>query len=203
MPFDASALKTASEQAGFDEPPPPDLYEAELVKAEVFQSKAGEDWLRFGWKVLTGRRQGHEWSHIQALERYKADGTDNEGALAVTARILGNLGIDVVSQINDVTDLPKLLDPLLGGAYTVEVKRNGNFVNTTPHARLESFQTQMPPSGYGDGPLPGAPGNAIFKGDDPAPAPPPDVPSGAETFRRETAPKKGDLDPETGEPIPF
>lgn len=210
MPFDPNALRTAAESApGFDEPPPPDIYEAELIKAETFLSKAGEDWLRLTWKVLTGRLRDHCWSHIQALERYKADGSDNEMALAITARILSSIGVDIAA-IQTPNDLLPLLDRVRGSAFEVEVKRNGSFVNTTPKRRLESVQQDMPTGGYGQQ---AQPSSAIFQGvetgevrrdieKDHSVSDVPGDPNGEFVHPREKL-EKGSIDPETGEPIPF
>lgn len=207
MPFNPSDLTRAAEAApGWDEPPPPDVYEAELTKAETFMSKAGEDWLRLTWKVLTGRLRDHTWSHIQTLERYKADGSDNEVALSITARILTALGINVSPEMNLLAEL----DHVRGGAYEVEVKRNGSFVNTTPKQKLASVQTELGAGGYGQAP---AQSSAIYQGDGPdareraateeGRTPPSDVPGPQAGEFVHPPPKKGDIDPETGEPIPF
>jgi len=221
MPFDPTALRTAAEAPGWDEAPPPDTYEAELIKAEVFAAKSnGSEWLRLGWKVLSGRLVDHEWSHIQTLERYKPDGEDNEMALSITARILSTLGIDIAA-IQTADDLPRQLATVRGQAYAVEVKRNGNFINTTPKNRLASYQPSMPGTGYGETPAQSAQ-SAIYQGDGPAQAgglltqeqqpsrlPEPtgesDVPGPkpGEFVHPEPPPQKGDIDPATGEAIPF
>lgn len=221
MPFDPTALRTAAENPGWDEPPPPDIYDAELTKAEVFTAKAGGDWLRLGWKVVSGRLVDHEWSHIQTLERYKPNGDDNEMALSITARILTTLGIQL-DALRTADDLPRALAQVRGQVFAVEVKRNGQFINTTPQHRLASYQPSMPGTGYGEVPKQTTQ-SAIYQGDGPATTQQPrypeptgesDVPGPREgEFQHppddgagtplEQPPKKGDIDPATGQPIPF
>ena len=209
MPFDPAALNRAAEAApAFDEPPPPDLYEAELYKAETFVSRAGEDWLRLTWRVLSGRLRDHQWSQIQTLEANKADGSDNEVALGITGRVLTALGIEVAA-IRTPMDLRPMLDKVAGGAYEVEVKRNGAYTNTNVKRKMTSVQTDMDAGGYGQPP---AAQSAVYQGDGPAasntqPMQPPvsDVPQPRpDEFRHEEPPpKRGDIDPATGLPLPF
>jgi hypothetical protein len=216
MPFDPSALQNAATAPGFDEPPPPDVYDAALTKAEIFESKAGQDTLRLGWTVVSGRLVDHQWTHVQSLEPLKPDGSDNSGALGITARILSTLGIEI-AQIKTADDLPRQLAAVRGQVYSVEVKRNGAYVNTMPQSRLSSYQPSMAGTGYGSAPEPAAQ-NAVYGGDGPAnggglltQAKPPqpeitgesDVPGAKPGEFVEQPPQKGDIDPETGEPIPF
>jgi hypothetical protein len=222
MPFNPSALAQAANAPGWDEPPPPAEYDTQLVECEIFESKAGEDMLRFKWRVISGPQRDHEWSHVQSLEPLDRDGNENP-KLFFTARVLSGIGIDVTT-IGSVSDLRRLLDGAEGRAYVVEVKRNGQYTNTTPLRALASVQTEMATSGYGQqlsSPAAGGGGsNAIYQGDagaregnglhlpsgevrrDLERTGESDVPSnGEEAFKH--PPQQGDIDPETGEPIPF
>jgi hypothetical protein len=124
------------------------------------------------------------------------------------------------------SDLRRELDHCLNAAYAVEVKRNGQYVNTMPLRRLDAVQeTMQPPPTTSNGTQYGQQGrastNAIY-GDD---APPrrdersmtlstedvrrepertgeSELGDGSDFTQREPI-KKGDIDPETGEPIPF
>jgi hypothetical protein len=129
-----------------------------------------------------------------------------------------------------LNELRRELEAQKGSNYEVEVKRNGAYVNTTPKSRIGGGTTTSSPSstsetsasGIGSS---GGGSNAIYQGDGPPPGPRPaasggglnlstddvrrdveqtgesDVP--ADTSGFESPPQKGDIDPETGEPIPF
>ena len=222
MGFNASAFAQAAAAPGFDEPPPPALYEALFRDFDIFESKAGKLTLRLSWTVLTGQLRDHEWSHVQTLEQYNDQGEDNP-ALAITARVVEAIGVDVqrVSAYEGaqaLTELRRQLGEHTGGAYEVEVKRNGQYVNTTPKQRLRSVQETMPTSASSYGqqqtpkPPPGPRPEASRQGDglnlstddvrrDVERTGESDVPSDASGFER--PPQRGDVDPETGEPIPF
>lgn len=195
MPFDPTALQRAAEEAPtWDEPPPSDRYEAELILAEPFVSRQrGEDMLRVRWRVLTGALRDHEWSYVHPLEA-EAPG------LNFTAEFMtAVLGTDAagLAGLRTLPEIGQALKAALGTAFEVEVKRNGSYTNTYVQRRLGAVQTEMPVSNYGRAP---AAGNAIYQGEDPPPRS--DIPeSGPDEFVH--PPQKGDIDPATGEPIPF
>jgi hypothetical protein len=210
MPFNPVALKEARDASGFDSPPPPNDYDAAMYKADIFESKTGEDYLRLRYRVVgAGTYRDHEWSTIHTLEEYNRQGEPNLG-LSVTAQVLEGLGIDL-GGIDSKVDLRRRLDAVEGSVFRVEVKRNGQYVNTTPTASIETRVAQntasAPPvqQGYGEPPaqMSMAPsgGNAIYQGDGPAttPAPPPQSDVPGEGF----PPQRGSVDPGTGEEIPF
>lgn len=217
MPFNPTALRNAGEQTGFDEAPPPASYEAELYKAETFYANTtGEQFLRLGWKILTGRLRDHKWQTIHCIEDYKPDGTDNEGALRVTMGVLKGMGVEITDAVRTPDDLLAVLHPLVGAPFAIDVKQSGQYRNTWPQNPLASVQQDMPVSGYGQPPQSQ---NAVYQGDGPAqsggllqqaaePRYPEatgesDVPGAKPGEFEEPPPQKGDIDPATGEPIPF
>jgi hypothetical protein len=214
MPFSASALAQAAESPGFEEPPPPADYEAAMYKADVFESKAGENFVRLHYRVLGGPHRDHEWAAIHPIDAESA-------GLGVTAQVLTNLGIDVLALANapgsGIIELRKALDKVEGASYLVEVKRRGQYVNSMPKRTIEQRLADAGPEPevapgqtYGQAP----PRNAILGPEDDAPRPrrrsqePPqaeqltprsDVPQTG----FEAPPERGSVDPETGEVIPF
>lgn len=198
MPFNPSALAQAAQNPGFDEPPPDGDYEVKLYKSTIFEAgpnakTPGAQMLRLHWRVLEGAMRDHEWASIHPLD-------DDAPGLGVTAQVLTTVGIDVVAIAqqtgSNITDLRKALDRVEGGTYTVRVTTKGQYRNTMPQesieARLAENNASAPPSQQGYGEPPAKPAsNAIYQGDDP---PASDVTE---------PPKRGDIDPETGEPIPF
>jgi hypothetical protein len=211
MPFNPTALAQA-QTSGFDEPPPPADYDTELVKAEIFESKSGETFLRLHYRVIAGAQRDHEWSVVHSLEEHNRAGEANP-ALGITARVLSELGIEL-EQIDSIIALRKALDMIEGNAYRVEVKRNGQYVNTTPMASIEQriakATESTPPAqaGYGEPPR-------TQKIDDMVThlAAQTDTPSQYKGLSSQPAsdvssdfagaPQRGSIDPETGQPIPF
>jgi hypothetical protein len=237
MTFNAAALKQAASAPGFDEAPPDSLYETTFRDFDIFESKAGALTLRLSWTVASGQLRDHEWSSVQTLEELNARGEPNP-ALPITARIVETLGVDVdsVSRYEGPEALAELrtqLGKLTGETYEVEVKRNGQYVNTTPKRRLAGPQQSMSNgSTYGQPPaqqqrqqqpaqtsMGGGGGSAILQGDVPERSGlnlstddvrrdtertgESDVPGAGPGDFEHSPPQKGDIDPETGEPIPF
>ena len=204
MPFSPEALAQAASQPGFEEPPPDGDYETSMYKADIFEAKSdGAQYVRLHWRLLAGPLRDHEWASIHAID-------DDAPGLGVTAQVLSTIGVDITALAqtpnSTIVDLRKALDRVEGGTYSVEVKTRGQYRNTMPRKTLEQRLADAGPEPeiapgqtYGQ-PPPGTssppPRNAIFQGDDPPPRS--DVPS--DGF---DAPKKGDIDPETGLPIPF
>jgi hypothetical protein len=234
MPFNPAALSQAATAPGYDEPPPAGHdYESQLVSVEMFESKAGEEFLRVKWRVLAGQHRDHEWSHVQSLEELDRNGEPN-GALVITARVLDSIGVDVDS-ITSRSDLRRELDKYEGGSYLVEIKQNGRYVNTMPKHKLDHVQATMtttpttrdPGVEYrGDAGQPAygqqrASSNAIYQGDEPQQRDERAMSMSTQDVRRDPVrtgesdvpganggefvhpPQRGDIDPETGEPIPF
>jgi hypothetical protein len=185
------------------------------------------------YKVVSGFARDHVWGPPMTLDALKADGEPNGGLSVTKSNMRVLLGDDVVdSQVPTLADLRRALERIVGRQYVVEVVRNGQYVNTYPRRALNSTsgstpnasdygqQQQQPaqPSASGIG-TPAGGSNAVYQGDGPSSSSQQsalgadvrrdvertgqsDVP-GAQPGDFEHPPQKGDLDPETGEPIPF
>lgn len=231
MPFDPQAFANADASGfGGDEPPAPGEYEVRLDSTDIFTARDGErQFAKLTWQVISGYARDHSWGSVHTLDATRPDGEPNAG-LAVTKGILRDVGIDV-DKVESIADLRHELDRVQGNLYIVEVSKNGQYVNTNPRRQLQSFQESMPtPPSTTTTPANGASygqarSNAIYQGDAPASATPTpegqgvlgpdevrregpvrtgesDVPGAVgDEFRH--PPQKGDVDPETGEPIPF
>jgi len=223
MPFDPTAWGNAESEFNRDEPPAPGDYEVRLTDTDIFSAQDGRQFAKVTYTVLTGYARDHVWGVIHTLDATKPDGEPN-GGLAITKRTLRDLGVRV-DEVRSVVELRAELERVKGGLYLVEVSRNGQYVNTRPKRPLAGVQDQMPVANGGQpyGQSPAQPQNAILGADhvtrdvervggsDVTPAG-----AGAE-FGREAAtpgdevpwgeqkapPKRGEIDPETGEAIPF
>jgi hypothetical protein len=207
MPFDPTAFANAESDFNRDEPPANGEYEVRLSDTDIISAKDGRQFAKLTYTVLTGFARDHIWGVVHTLDAMNPQGDPNPG-LAITKRTLRDLGVNV-DEVQSVKDLRDELARVQGGIYLVEVSRNGQYVNTRPKRRLEGVQDQMPVNGdaqrYGQPP----PQNAILGSDfarrDLERTGESDItPAGAtEGFDRSRAPKQGEIDPETGEPIPF
>lgn len=229
MPFDPDGWLSAVEETKSDEAPPDALYEVELVDTDIAtRNSDGVQWITLAWKVIAGAQRDARWTSWHTLERFKADGDRNPG-LGFTVQALRTMGLDVDNtRYGSEHELRSALATLEQSGYTVEVKRSGTFTNTYVKGKLDNV---APPSAttYGQEPAraaestPGARStgaSAIYQGDgpeaqngptladegraavDPTPTGESDVPgAGAGDFVH--PPQKGEIDPETGEPIPF
>jgi hypothetical protein len=230
MPFDPSGFREAVDESKTDEAPPDAIYETELVESQIITRRSdGAQWAKFAWKVVAGPQRDSRWESLHTLERFKPDGERNPG-LVFTVQALRAMGLDVDNTpYNSDRELEDALRTLEGKGYTVEVKRSGGFVNTYPKGVLETYAPSLPGSG-GDTPAYGqqraAPANAIMGRDDGGTSAPPQTlgqagapitrdverdpnvsdvttPTDVEAFTTREPVQKGDIDPETGQPIPF
>jgi len=226
MPFEPGAFAEAVAESSGGDAPPDAIYEAEVVKSDVITRRSdGAQWVKFTWRVISGPHRDAQWDSLHTLERFKADGDRNPG-LVFTVQALRTMGLDVDNtQYGSDHELEQALLELEGKGYSVEVKTSGAFTNTYPKGQLHDYAPSLPANGapaYGQQRAPA--GNAIYQGDDPTPpsqqtlgqAGEPirqdiertgesDVttPADVAQFDRSQAPKQGDIDPETGEAIPF
>lgn len=230
MPFDPSGFREAASESGSSEAPPDALYDAEVVTSKIATRQSdGVQWAVFTWRVLSGPHRDAQWDSMHTLERFKADGERNPG-LAFTVQALRAMGVNVDDPSVSASEqaLERTLQELEGHGYSVEIKRSGTFVNTYPKERLESYAASLPGSGGDDAPRYGQqrqPANAIMGDDSGGMSAPPqtlaqagapivrdvertgesDVTTAADVaaFDRSSAPQRGDVDPETGDEIPF
>lgn len=225
MPFSMQALASAATDS--DAPPDGD-YRASMWQADIFESKAGAQFIRLHYRVLEGEHRDHEWTQIHPLD-------PDAGGLKFTTDALMACGVDVIALAENpnagIYDLRRELDRVEGVELDVFVERKGRYTNSTPRPALETTMAARGTDSYGQPPAQRAmdvgsgaarPGNAIYGGDQPTRGPIADMPRRvmAEAEARvaearsavpssdvpsdfDGPPQRGEIDPETGEPIPF
>jgi hypothetical protein len=102
-------------------PPPPGMYDVELSKARAFLSKKDEAWVSLTFKVTSKRARDHEWDVLLGFR--------SQGQANVAKNQIAKLGVDVDS-VGDLDGLDQALGRKVGGYFAVEVKQNGDYVNT-------------------------------------------------------------------------
>ena len=225
MPFDPQAWAEA-DSGGGGEAPPDGLYEVELADAKIVTTRADEDKAIMTWRVISGPHRDSEWETWHTFEPKTKDGEPNPG-IGYTKQMLRTMRfpVDDPSASNSLDAIKRNLAELVGKGYTIDVKRNGTFVNVYARGVLDTYAPSLPGSGGDDAPTYGQPrqqpSNAIMGHDGGGVSAPPQTladagridvertgesdvtkPADVETFTHEPV-QKGDIDPETGEPIPF
>jgi hypothetical protein len=198
MPFDATAMREAANETPGGEAPPDGLYDAELTAGELATRKSdGVQWAAMTFRVMSGPHRDAQWTSMWTLERFKSDG-ERSGGFGITVQSLRTMGVDV-DQVFSEADLKRALSGLEGSGFSVEVKRNGQWLNTNPRSRLETPSLQG--SGYGQQPQSLGAQTRVDTIEHNGAS---DVTSDADVqaFDRSSAPKQGDVDPATGEAIP-
>jgi hypothetical protein len=219
MPFNPNAWKQASEGTRDAEAPPDGEYDVELYDSTIITARAdGRQWIKLTWTALAGAQRDRTWSSLHTIDHLTRDGELNTG-LGITIESLEKMYGGKLPVVNSEDELRDLVAGLENRPYVIEVKRNGNFTNAYVRRRLEQAEPSLPGTGgYGSAPSNG-PGNAVYAGDVIAAQTTPAELAGrmpertgeSDVTKREdvaaftpSAPvKKGDIDPETGEPIPF
>lgn len=226
MPFDPDAFRSAAASSN-DEAPPDAHYDAELIDSTIVTANAdGRQWLKLTWKVLAGAQRDESWASLHTIDAYKQDGETNPG-LGYTIDSLRKMGVTRVDEprdsplaINDDDDLRAAVREFHGRGFDVEVKRSGRFVNTYPSHPLDVVAPSLPGTGGGGGAARPS-GNAIYGSDGPAQQSQATLseqaqqsrepvhvggsdvtPEGAADELRQPY-KKGDVNPDTGEPFQF
>jgi hypothetical protein len=194
MPFNAADMY-AEATARRDDAPPDGFYDVDLIDSTIITANAtGRQSLKLTWKVLTGAQRDESWSTLHTLERYRTDG-ELSGGLGVTTDMLRKMGLTQLDEpsespnaLRNGDDLRAAVRQLHGRSYHVEVKRSGQWTNTNVRGTLE-----VTASGYSTQPV----------ADNPQVR---DVQRTGQTdipVESSSPPQQGDIDPETGDPIPF
>lgn len=204
MPFDPTAMREAANETPGGEAPPDGLYDAECTAAELATRKSdGVQWAAMTFRVMSGPHRDAQWTSMWTLERFKSDG-ERSGGFGITVQSLRTMGVDV-DQVYSEADLKRALSGLEGSGFSVEVKRNGQWLNTNPRDRLETPSLQGSTSTYGQQQPQPQPLGAPTRVDTIEHTGASDVtsPEDVAAFDRSSAPKQGDVDPATGDAIPF
>ena len=203
MPFDPSAWANAQSEFNRDEPPAPGVYTVVLAGGSTITAReSGRQSAKLTWKVTEGFAADHVWGSLHTLEPFNKDGEPSAG-LGMTKQALRTLGVDVAA-CKTIEALEDELARIGGTKAIVEVTQSGQWTNTNVK-RLVEPPPGPPPSGYGKPPEERGvfdPVRQDLVRDDP---PTSDVPGAGERefVHSPAAPQRGDIDPETGEEIPF
>lgn len=139
--FDAAAWQQADPDS-FDtsEPPAPGTYEAEFVNGRAFHSKGGNDIVVVTFRVLSGPRAGHAWDVLHGFK--------NDGQTKATKGTCSRLGVNVET-VASLEDLDAALKAKAGEYFTVDVVRNGDYVNTyvKDRVRADTIRSDIPDDG--------------------------------------------------------
>jgi hypothetical protein len=116
--------------------PPDGTHTAWLERTSVFDSKAGQTFIRACWRTTD---MAYYWESLH--------GTEGNGK-PHTQRLLGALGIDLehMGSWDQVGDELAVRENI---AFLVGVKHNGNFLNTTVEGRPDTVQPEIPPDDRG------------------------------------------------------
>lgn len=121
--------------------PEPGVYETSVQDARAFTSEKGNDVMVVELRVLSGPEEGHTWSEVRGFK--------NEGSIKAAKSMCARLGVDVAS-INSLDRLDTALETVIGQYYAIEVKRNGEYLNTYITGRLTSAppKSDVPNDGF-------------------------------------------------------
>jgi hypothetical protein len=189
-----------SDSGGFDEPPPFGTYEVEVTHAGAFESKDGRAFAKLTFRVLAGTELGHEWDQIGSLEG---------GGLFYTKGRLHALGYPTERPVDSLQELDYKLGQVIEGVQAVVKVEpgTGGYTNTEILRRLGAADVPHPEGVPPD--VPGAKADEFVHPQQASleesftPSPPVAKPRPEPQTVPAGPPQKGDIDPETGEPIPF
>jgi hypothetical protein len=119
MPVDMTAFKQASVQLDSNEPPPPGLYNVRVEDCHIFDSQAGDTYLKMGYSITGEKHRGHMWTQLHGFKTSQLDFTKSH---------LKMLGVDVHVASQD--EIEQQLEDIIGKHYTVEVVQRGQYTNT-------------------------------------------------------------------------
>jgi hypothetical protein len=118
MGFNDTWENATAKGGGDNQPPEPGLYEAALTDTDAFVSKAGDEWVKLTLRRVT---DNHEWDVMLGFKSQKQAN--------VTKGTLARIGV-AVDEVASFDDFKSALKAVEGRYYEVEVKQNGDFVNT-------------------------------------------------------------------------
>lgn len=117
----------AQSKRGETAEPPDGIHTATLIAAKVGESRAGDTLVILEWQTVD---LAHYWTSF-----HRVDGK----AAFFTKQVLEGLGLnlDALDSWGAVGDA---LEPLSGATYSVQITRNGEYLNTT----IAGKQTDLP-----------------------------------------------------------
>jgi hypothetical protein len=128
------------------DPPAPGAYTAALIDASVFESRAGEPWMKFVWRDV---ESGHEWEVLYGFRR--------QGQANFAKASARDLGVDV-DMVGGIDGLNEALRALAGTFYLLDVVDGGRYPNSTYIRGRAGDQVGQPvaaqPAASGDDDIP-------------------------------------------------
>jgi hypothetical protein len=103
------------------QPPDEGLFDVALIDAGAFTSKRGADIAKVEFRVVSQAYNGAEWAVLL--------GFDTQTKANIAKATCAQIGVDVET-VESLDELDTALKEKVGGYYTVEVKRNGEYLNT-------------------------------------------------------------------------
>lgn len=158
MPVDMNQFRTAETQLDYNEPPPLGVYDVRVDGASIFESKAGDTYLKMTYTIVSQQHAGHQWEQIHGFK---------DKQLAFTKMHIKRLGVDV-GAVSNQDELEQELDQVVGRHYTVEVVARGPYTNTDIKASASAplRRSDVPIPGMNGEVTPGAPATAAKDDDD-------------------------------------
>jgi hypothetical protein len=102
-------------------PPPEGTYEIVLIGASAFTSKKGSEIVKLELRVVSSTEQWHEWTEIRSF--------GSQGAANAAKATCFRIGVDV-DNVSSLDELDTELKTHVGTYYSVNVVRNGEYMNT-------------------------------------------------------------------------
>lgn len=121
MGFDDTWADANPDAAGGDNgnPPPDGTHDVALVDASAFTSKGGNDMVVLEWQKLSERE--YQWPSLHGFK--------TQQAANFTKKTCREVGVDI-DNVESLDALDAALKEHVSKFYEVEVKRNGDFINT-------------------------------------------------------------------------
>jgi hypothetical protein len=129
MTFPTDTWQKTSIDQDASEAPEPGTYDVVVTDGRAFTSKAGNPVIVIGFEVLGGPYNGHQWDELRGLK--------TEGQIKAAKATCARLGVDV-DNVFSLEDIEQQLKGCVGNYYTIDVKQNGDYLNTYVQGRCET-----------------------------------------------------------------
>ena len=125
-----------------DDPPREGIHDVALIDARAFESKNGAEVVVLEFQTVDKQ---HQWSSLHGFKTSQAAG--------FTKGACQKVGVDVAS-VGSLEELDAALKTFVGGFYEVEVKKNGDFINTYVNDGVGPPKADVPADTEGLQPVP-------------------------------------------------
>lgn len=117
------------------DPPPEGKYEVTLVNGSAFTSKKGTDIVKLELRVVSPDEQGYEWTELRSF--------GSQGAANAAKATCHRLGVDV-EEVASLEELDSEIKGHIGAYYSVNVVRNGEYMNTYIEEATQAAEVPEP-----------------------------------------------------------